>query len=264
MAVIIRGRASPPALGPGGVITISDCLSPALAHSPEIRPGRPSEEGSSRPWLNWGSHTPTSPWSTNSSPYCHPLKEVLFEEPSSVGPQGREPSHWLSGVLNSSFSFGHRNPCPPSSRYMPYGVSPPCWKLLASPTSMEPSWWGPSSPWTTTWSWYGESWLMSQGRYQIGNRPLHQDLRPGLSPDTKPLLKWPPKGRPHSLPWVRLSPCDRRHSMPTHCREWALVSLGHFPPSLPTLWYKHQHTLLCHRILPEAVMSLPLKPTFPV
>lgn len=52
MAVIIRGGASPPALGPGGVITISDCLSPALAHSPEIRPGRPSEGGSSQPWLN--------------------------------------------------------------------------------------------------------------------------------------------------------------------------------------------------------------------
>ena len=41
---IIRGGASPPALGPGGMITISDCPGPAFAHSPAIQPARPWEE----------------------------------------------------------------------------------------------------------------------------------------------------------------------------------------------------------------------------
>lgn len=46
----------------------------------------------------------------------------------------------FKAILNHSFSSRHRVPCPLSNRNMPYEVSLPCWKLLVSPTFMEPSW----------------------------------------------------------------------------------------------------------------------------
>lgn len=132
----------PPPLQP--VVPLSDStergsanlmrLDPALAQSPEISASKASGKAAAGTAAELPCEAATF---CISSPQRGrmPVQWGTREASTKTGSWGG-----FKAILNHSFSSWHRIPCPLSNRNMPFGVSPPCWKLLVLPTSMGPSW----------------------------------------------------------------------------------------------------------------------------